>query len=35
MRTAESYRNHIIAEMKFGTFSDLVRFAVRINLVEL
>jgi len=34
-RTIESHRNHIMQKMKFGSFSDLVRFAVRHNLVEL
>jgi DNA-binding NarL/FixJ family response regulator len=33
-RTVESHRNHIMHKMKFATFSDLVRFAVRNQLVE-
>ena len=33
-RTVESHRNHIMQKMKFGSFSDLVRFAVRHNLVD-
>jgi len=33
-RTIESHRNHIMTKMKFASFSDLVRFAVRNNLVE-
>lgn len=33
-RTVESHRNHIMKKMKFESFSDLVRFAVRNNLVE-
>lgn len=33
-RTVESHREHIMHKMKFTTFSDLVRFAVRNNLVE-
>jgi DNA-binding NarL/FixJ family response regulator len=33
-RTVESHRNHIMRKMGFGSFSDLVRFAVRNNLVE-
>lgn len=34
-RTIESHRNHIMHKMAFRSFSDLVRFAVRNNLVEL
>jgi len=34
-RTVESHRNHIMHKMNFHSFSDLVRFAVRNNLVEL
>lgn len=34
-RTVESHRNHIMRKMEFGNFSELVRFAVRNNLVEL
>jgi len=34
-RTVESHRNHIMRKMEFGSFSELVRFAVRNNLVEL
>jgi len=33
-RTIESHRNHIMKKMKFGSFSDLVRFAVRHNLID-
>ena len=33
-RTIESHRNHIMQKMKFGSFSELVRFAVRHNLVD-
>ncbi|HKS67065.1 MAG TPA: response regulator transcription factor [Candidatus Acidoferrales bacterium] len=33
-RTVESHRNHIMRKMGFDSFSDLVRFAVRNNLVE-
>jgi DNA-binding NarL/FixJ family response regulator len=33
-RTIESHRNHIMNKMGFASFSDLVRFAVRNNLVE-
>ena len=32
-RTVESHRNHIMRKMEFVSFSDLVRFAVRENLV--
>lgn len=32
-RTIESHRNHIMRKMGFGSFSELVRFAVRNNLV--
>lgn len=34
IRTVESHRNHINHKMGFGSFSDMVRFAVRNNLVE-
>lgn len=34
-RTIESHRHHIMHKMNFASFSDLVRFAVRNNLVEL
>jgi DNA-binding NarL/FixJ family response regulator len=34
-RTIESHRNHIMHKMNFASFSELVRFAVRNNLVEL
>jgi DNA-binding NarL/FixJ family response regulator len=34
-RTVESHRNHIMHKMNFRSFSELVRFAVRNNLVEL
>jgi len=33
-RTVESHRNHIMHKMSFTSFSDLIRFAVRNNLVE-
>jgi len=33
-RTVESHRNHVMRKMEFESFSDLVRFAVRKNLVE-
>src|SRR6202163_4908205 len=33
-RTIESHRNHIMHKMNFGSFSELVRFAIRNNLVE-
>ena len=33
-RTIESHRNHIMHKMGFTSFSDLVRFAVRNDLVE-
>jgi DNA-binding NarL/FixJ family response regulator len=33
-RTIESHRNHIMHKMEFASFSDLVRFAIRNNLVE-
>jgi DNA-binding NarL/FixJ family response regulator len=33
-RTVESHRNHIMKKMAFESFSDLVRFAVRNNLVD-
>lgn len=33
-RTVESHRNHIMHKMNFGSFSELVRFAIRNNLVE-
>lgn len=34
-RTVESHRNHIMLKMKFASFSDLVRFAIRNEIVEL
>jgi len=34
-RTVESHRHHIMKKMNFTSFSDLVKFAVRNNLVEL
>ncbi len=34
MRTVESHRTHIMRKMKFENFSDLVRFAVRNNLID-
>jgi DNA-binding NarL/FixJ family response regulator len=33
-RTVESHRNHIMRKMSFTSFSDLIRFAVRTNLIE-
>jgi DNA-binding NarL/FixJ family response regulator len=33
-RTVESHRNHIMQKMQFESFSELVRFAVRHNLVD-
>jgi DNA-binding NarL/FixJ family response regulator len=33
-RTVESHRNHVMRKMKFASFSDLIRFALRNNLVE-
>jgi DNA-binding NarL/FixJ family response regulator len=33
-RTVESHRNHIMRKMNFTSFSELIRFAVRSNLVE-
>lgn len=33
-RTIESHRNHIMHKMNFASFSDLVRFAIRNNLVS-
>jgi DNA-binding NarL/FixJ family response regulator len=33
-RTVESHRNHIMRKMNFGSFSELIRFAVRTNLIE-
>lgn len=35
IRTVESHRTHIMHKMGFQNFSELVRFAVRNNLVEL
>jgi two-component system response regulator NreC len=32
-RTVESHRNHIMHKMNFGSFSDLVRYAIRNKLV--
>jgi DNA-binding NarL/FixJ family response regulator len=34
-RTIESHRNHIMHKMKFASFSELIRFALRTHLVEL
>jgi DNA-binding NarL/FixJ family response regulator len=34
VRTVESHRNHIMHKMKFNSFSDLMRFAIRNHLVE-
>jgi len=33
-RTVESHRCHIMRKMSFSTFSDMVRYAVRNNMVE-
>ena len=33
-RTIESHRNHIMHKMGFASFSELIRFAIRNNLVE-
>lgn len=33
-RTIESHRNHIMRKMNFASFSELVRFAIRANLVN-
>jgi len=33
-RTVESYRNHIMRKMDFRSFSDLIRFAIRNNLIQ-
>lgn len=33
-RTVESHRNHIMRKLEFQSFSDLVRFAIRSNLIE-
>ncbi len=32
-RTVESHRNHVMHKMNFGSFSELIRFAVRSSLV--
>ena len=34
VRTVESHRNHIMRKMGFTSFSDLIRFAIRANLIE-
>jgi DNA-binding NarL/FixJ family response regulator len=34
-RTIESHRHHIMHKMKFASFSDLIKFAVRNKLVDL
>jgi DNA-binding NarL/FixJ family response regulator len=33
-RTVESHRNHIMRKMEFESFSDLIRFAIRNNLIQ-
>ena len=33
-RTVESHRNHIMRKMNFRSFSDLIRFAIRNNLIQ-
>lgn len=35
IRTVESHRNNIMHKMNFASFSDLMKFAIRNNLVEL
>src|SRR6202453_2295132 len=34
IRTVESHRNHIMHKMKFESFSDLLRFAIRNRIVD-
>lgn len=34
-RTADTHRYHVMRKLGFSTFSDLIRFAVRSNLIEL
>ncbi len=34
IRTVESHRNHIMRKMKFHSFSDLMRFAIRSHLID-
>jgi len=34
-RTVESHRNHVMRKMRFANLADLVRFALRNNLIEL
>lgn len=34
-RTVESHRNHVMRKMRFTNLADLVRFALRNNLIEL
>src|ERR1700722_373678 len=33
-RTIESHRNHVMQKMEFRSFSDLIRFAIRNNLIQ-
>lgn len=33
-RTVESHRNHVMQKMEFRSFSDLIRFAIRNNLIQ-
>jgi DNA-binding NarL/FixJ family response regulator len=33
-RTVESHRNHVMRKMNFASFSELIRFAIRSNLVD-
>jgi DNA-binding NarL/FixJ family response regulator len=33
-RTVESHRNHIMRKMDFHSFSDLIRFAIRNDLIQ-
>jgi DNA-binding NarL/FixJ family response regulator len=33
-RTVESHRNHIMHKMRFTNFSDMVRYAIRIDLIK-
>ena len=34
IRTIESHRNHIMHKMGFASISELIRFAIRNNLVQ-
>ena len=35
IRTVEAHRNHVMNKLKFSSFSDLVRFAIRHGIVQL